>query len=176
MFTIAFRDGNRFLMREVRQSGRSVRTSPTATFMQQFGCKPAKLPDSQRYFGNTRRNRPDRNALSNSSTAPLCSAILALSNGTGGCRHARVTAETGISVYFADPHAPWQRGSNENLNGLLREYLPKGTDLSAWTPAQLQDIEDELNDRPRKRFGYHTPREQLAKLLQDQEQRVATTP
>jgi transposase, IS30 family len=96
--------------------------------------------------------------------------------GTEMARHARVTAETGIAVYFADPHAPWQRGSNENLNGLLREYLPKGTDLRAYTPAQLQQIEDELNDRPRKRFGWHTPREQLAKLLQDQEQRVATTP
>jgi len=96
--------------------------------------------------------------------------------GTEMARHQRVTGATGISVYFADPHAPWQRGSNENLNGLLREYLPKGTDLSAWTPAQLRQIEDELNDRPRKRFGWHTPREQLAKLLQDQEQRVATTP
>jgi len=96
--------------------------------------------------------------------------------GTEMARHARVAGATGISVYFADPHAPWQRGSNENLNGLLREYLPKGTDLSACTPAQLQEIEDELNDRPRKRFGYHTPREQLAKLLQDQEQTVATTP
>jgi transposase, IS30 family len=96
--------------------------------------------------------------------------------GTEMARHARVTAETGIQVYFADPHAPWQRGSNENLNGLLREYLPKGTDLSAYTPAQLQDIEDELNDRPRKRFGYHTPREQLAKLIAGQDQSVATTP
>jgi IS30 family transposase len=96
--------------------------------------------------------------------------------GTELARHARITAETGISVYFADPHAPWQRGSNENINGLLREYLPKGTDLSVYTPAQLQEIEDELNDRPRKRFGYHTPREHLAKLLQDQQQRVATTP
>jgi len=96
--------------------------------------------------------------------------------GTEMARHARVTDATGISVYFADPHAPWQRGSNENLNGLLREYLPKGTDLSVCTAAELQDIEDELNDRPRKRFGYHTPREQLAKLLHDQEQRVATTP
>jgi transposase, IS30 family len=95
--------------------------------------------------------------------------------GTEMARHARVTAETGVAVYFADPHAPWQRGSNENLNGLLREYLPKGTDLSIYTPAQLQDIEDQLNDRPRKRFGYHTPREQLAKLLTEN-QTVATTP
>lgn len=96
--------------------------------------------------------------------------------GTELARHARITAETGISVYFADPHAPWQRGSNENINGLLREYLPKGTDLSPYTAAQLQHIEDELNDRPRKRFGWHTPREELTKLLHDQEQRVATTP
>jgi transposase, IS30 family len=91
-------------------------------------------------------------------------------------RHARVTAQTGIGVYFADPYSPWQRGSNENTNGLLREYLPKGTDLSATTPQQLQAIEDDLNDRPRKRLGYHTPAEALAKLINDEETRVATTP
>ena len=95
--------------------------------------------------------------------------------GVEMARHQRITEATGIQVYFADPHSPWQRGSNENINGLLREYLPKGTDLSTTTPAQLQAIADELNDRPRKRFGYYTPREQLAKLLAD-DQRVATTP
>jgi transposase, IS30 family len=95
--------------------------------------------------------------------------------GTELARHQHITATTGIAVYFADPHSPWQRGSNENINGLLREYLPKGTDLSTRTPAQLAAIADELNDRPRKRFGYHTPREQLAKLLAN-DQRVATTP
>jgi transposase, IS30 family len=95
--------------------------------------------------------------------------------GTELARHARITAETGISVYFADPHAPWQRGSNENTNGLLREYLPKGTDLSPYTAAQLQHIEDNLNDRPRKRFGWHTPREELDRLLTEN-QTVATTP
>jgi transposase, IS30 family len=95
--------------------------------------------------------------------------------GTEMARHARITAETGIQVYFADPHAPWQRGSNENINGLLREYLPKGTDLNAATPEQLQFIQDELNDRPRKRHGYYTPREMLAKLIDGQEP-VATTP
>ena len=96
--------------------------------------------------------------------------------GTEMARHARVTAQTGVQVYFADPHAPWQRGSNENVNGLLREYLPKGTDLSQHTAAQLKHIEDQLNDRPRKRHGYYTPREMLAKLTQEDEQRVATTP
>ena len=96
-------------------------------------------------------------------------------NGKEMARHARIASEAGIAVYFADPYSPWQRGSNENTNGLLREYLPKGTDLRRYTPAQLQAIQDELNDRPRKRFGYHTPREQLARLLADN-QRVATTP
>jgi len=91
-------------------------------------------------------------------------------------RHQHITDTTGITVYFADPYAPWQRGSNENINGLLREYLPKGTDLSAHTAADLQHIEDELNDRPRKRFGFYTPREQLAKLLAQETERVATTP
>jgi transposase, IS30 family len=95
-------------------------------------------------------------------------------NGCEMARHARIAEQTGIGVYFADPYSPWQRGSNENTNGLLRQYLPKGTDLSQVTPAQLQAIQDELNDRPRKRFGFHTPREQLAKLLENRS--VATTP
>jgi len=94
-------------------------------------------------------------------------------NGTEMAQHQRVTSETGIQVYFADPYSPWQRGSNENTNGLLRQYMPKGTDLSVFTPRQVQQIEDELNDRPRKRFGYRTPREELAILLE--EDRVATT-
>jgi IS30 family transposase len=95
-------------------------------------------------------------------------------NGSEMARWARITAQTGIQVYFADPYSPWQRGSNENTNGLLREYLPKGTDLSHHTAEQLQAIEDELNDRPRKRLGYRTPREELDRLLE--QDRVATTP
>jgi IS30 family transposase len=95
-------------------------------------------------------------------------------NGKEMTRHQRIADEAGIQVYFADPYSPWQRGSNENTNGLLREYLPKGTDLSAYDAVQLQAIEDELNDRPRKRHGYLTPREMLAKLLE--QDRVATTP
>lgn len=96
--------------------------------------------------------------------------------GTEMTRHARITEQTGIAVYFADPYHPWQRGSNENTNGLIREYLPKGTDLSVHAATDLTAIADQLNDRPRKRLGYHTPREMFANLLTEDLQRVATTP
>ena len=91
-------------------------------------------------------------------------------------RHAKITERTGIQVYFADPYTPWQRGSNENVNGLIREYLPKGTDLRRHSRAELAAIADQLNDRPRKRLGYHTPREAFANLLNQDLRRVATTP
>ncbi len=96
--------------------------------------------------------------------------------GSEMSRHASLTTRTGINVYFADPHCPQQRPSNENTNGLLREYLPKSTDLSIHTRADLDHIANELNDRPRKRLGFYTPREALAKLLTEDLQRVATTP
>ena len=67
-------------------------------------------------------------------------------------------------MYFCDPHAPWQRDSNENTNGLLRQYFPKGTDLSFHSELDL-DVADELNDRPRKRLGFYKPSERIAELL-----------
>lgn len=93
--------------------------------------------------------------------------------GTEMARHLELTRQTGIAVYFADPHSPWQRGTNENTNGLLRQYFPKGSDLSLHDASYLQFVQDELNDRPRKRLAYRTPREALATLLT---QAVATTP
>ncbi len=79
--------------------------------------------------------------------------------------HERVRAETGLSIWFCDPASPWQRGSNENTNGLLRQYFPKGTDLSVHTREDLETVADGLNNRPRMTLGWHTPAEALAELL-----------
>ena len=78
--------------------------------------------------------------------------------------HERLTRRLAIRVFFADPHAPWQRGSNENTNGLLRQYLPKGTDLSGYTQRELNAIAHRLNTRPRKCLDFATPLEVYAQL------------
>jgi IS30 family transposase len=80
-------------------------------------------------------------------------------------RHKELTAATGVAVYFADPHSPWQRGSNENTNGLLRQYLPKGADLSGFSQHDLDAIAHRLNTRPRKLHGFRSPLEVYAAHL-----------
>ena len=84
---------------------------------------------------------------------------LAYDQGKEMARHAELSKNLKIKVYFYDPHSPWQRGINENTNGLLRQYLPKGTDLSGYTQAQLDAIAWELNTRPRKSMGFRCPDE-----------------
>ena len=85
--------------------------------------------------------------------------------GAEMANHVAIAEATGLDIYFCDPHSPWQRGSNENTNGLLRQYLPKGTDLGFYGPGMLDNIAAELNARPRKRHGFRTPAEVLNELL-----------
>jgi IS30 family transposase len=85
--------------------------------------------------------------------------------GSEMTNHAQIAEATGLAIYFCDPASPWQRGSNENTNGLLRQYFPKGTDLSFWGPGVLERVALEMNNRPRKRLDWRTPAEALDALL-----------
>jgi IS30 family transposase len=80
-------------------------------------------------------------------------------------QHVQFTVDTGVQVYFCDPHSPWQRGSNENTNGLLRQYFPKGTSLSGYTAAELDAVAAQLNGRPRQTLNWLKPSEKLAELI-----------
>jgi transposase, IS30 family len=90
---------------------------------------------------------------------------LAWDQGSEMARHDEITIAADLPIYFCDPHSPWQRGSNENTNGLLRQYFPKGSDLSVHTPADLAAVADELNGRPRKTLGWRPPTTVMAELL-----------
>jgi transposase, IS30 family len=100
----------------------------------------------------------------NAIPAPL-RKTLTYDQGKEMAQHESLALHTGMRIFFADPHAPWQRGSNENTNGLLRQYFPKATSLSGFNQADLDRVADQLNDRPRKTLDFATPNEHFTQLL-----------
>ena len=119
-----------------------------------------------------------KNALANTmSTLPAQLArSLTWDRGKEMSAHAQFRVETGIPVFFADPQSPWQRGTNENTNGLLRQYFPKGTDLSRWSADDIEAVAHALNTRPRKSLGWMTPAEAFNdQILLLQQSGVAST-
>ena len=95
--------------------------------------------------------------------------------GTELAQHRQITLATTIAIYFCDPHSPWQGGSNENTNGLLRQYFPQGTDLSVHSPERLLEVATELNNHPRKTLGGITPAQAMQQLLSEREKPIVAT-
>ena len=93
--------------------------------------------------------------------APLPCITITSDNGTEFHGYSEIEAATGATIYFARPHHPWQRGTNENTNGLIRQYLPKGKSMANLTQKQCDAIAHKLNTRPRKRYNYETPEQRI---------------
>ena len=129
--------------------------------------KPEKLATHPRLCREVERRLLERWALTRQlSTLPTeLRRTLTWDQGKEMAEHAQFTLDTKITVYFCDPHSPWQRGSNENSNGLLRQYFPKHADLSVYTRAELNAVARQVNNRPRQTLGWMKPSEVFSRFV-----------
>jgi IS30 family transposase len=144
--------------------------------MEGYGYKP-RAKNGPAFAGHGAEAVRDAIAASITTLPGLLRRSLTWDQGAEMAQHAQLRVDTGLAIYFCDPHSPWQRGTNENTNGLLRQYFPKGTDLVRYSRNDLDAVALALNGRPRKTLGWNTPAEAFAKLLHSAQQgNVATTP
>lgn len=121
--------------------------------------------DAQKRAEASGCSSPGRSSGGHRDAAGASAQVTDVGPRTELARHSEITLATEMSIFFCDPHSPWQRGSNENTNGLLRQYFPKGTDLSVHSSGRLIEVAAELNARPRKTLGMKTPADMMQQLL-----------
>lgn len=142
--------------------------------MAEHGCGP-RVKNGPALAGHGAEAVRDAIARTIITLPELLRRSLAWDQGAEMAQHPKLTIDTGLRVYFCDPHSPWQRGTNENTNGLLRQYFPKGTDLCAHSADELIAVAAALNARPRKTLGWRTPAEMFDQALRSVQPDVATT-